>query len=155
MVIALRGRRDVEGHGQRRSRQIGGVEGRQANRSFTAGFNVGLQGPDLRLAGVELVSVTAESRLNDYFPAQSAESVLERIASEVGDPAQESTRGLYTEQVRRTPDGLGPMRDYKPHHWGKDQTPRPPSPASPTRQTRLTRAVAAVKEIPVSIREEG
>ena len=109
----------------------------------------------LALAGVELVSVTPESRLNDYFSYQSAESVLERIASEVGDPAHEPTRGLYTEQVRRTPDGLGPMRDYKPHHWGKEQTPRTAPAVSPTRQSRLTRAVAAVQEIPVSIREEG
>ena len=110
----------------------------------------------LSLAGMELVSVTPESRLNDYFSYQSAESVLERIACEVGEPARESTRGLYTEQVRRTPEGLGPMRDFKPHHWNKEPPPpRPTTPPGPTKHERLHRAVAAIPDVPVSIREEG
>ena len=110
----------------------------------------------IALAGLELISVTPGSRLNDYFSYQSVESVLDRIESEIGDPAQESTRGLYTEQVRRSPDGLGPMRDFKPHHWNKDsQVPRSVTPAGPTRQERMTRAAAELGDIPVSIQEVG
>ncbi len=110
----------------------------------------------MSLAGMELISVTPESRLNDYFSYQTAESVLERIASEIGEPALEPTRGLYTEQVRRTPEGLGPMRDFKPHHWNKEPPPqRPTTPASPSKHERLHRAVAAIPDVPVSIREEG
>ncbi len=110
----------------------------------------------MSLAGMELVSVTSDSRLNDYFSFQSAESVLNRIASEVGEPENEPTRGLYTEQLRRTPEGLGPMRDFKPHHWNKEpQLPRPAAPTGPTKHERLHRAVAAIPDVPVSIREEG
>lgn len=110
----------------------------------------------MSLAGLELISVTPASRLNDYFSYQSAESVLERIASEIGEPTREPTRGLYTEQVLRTPEGLGPMRDFKPHHWNKEpQPPRTATPTGPTRHERLARAVAAIPDIPVSIREEG
>ncbi len=110
----------------------------------------------MSLAGMELVSVTPESRLNDYFSYQSAELVLERIASEIGEPAHEPTRGLYTEQVRRALEGLGPMRDFKPHHWNKEPpVPRPAPPPGPSKQERLARAVAAIPDIPVSIREEG
>ncbi len=110
----------------------------------------------MALAGMELVSVTPESRLNDYFSYQSVESVLERIATEIGEPAHEPTRGLYTEQVRRTLDGLGPMRDFKPHHWNKEPpAPRPSAPACPSKHERLQRAIAAIPDVPVSIREVG
>ena len=110
----------------------------------------------ISLAGMELISVTPDSRLNDYFSYQSADSVLDRIASEIGEPTREPTRGLYTEQVRRTPEGLGPMRDFKPHHWNKEpQPPRSATPAGLNKHERLARAVADIPDIPVSIREEG
>lgn len=110
----------------------------------------------LALAGMELISVTPESRLNDYFSYQPAESVLARIATEIGEPAHEPTRGLYTEQTRRTPEGLGPMRDFKPHHWNKEPpTPQPSAPTRPSKHERLQRAIAAIPDVPVSIREEG
>ena len=110
----------------------------------------------MALAGLELISVTPGSRLNDYFPYQSVDTVAKHVATEVGDPEQETTRGLYTEQVQRMPPGLGPMRDYKPHHWPK--TPansRGASPSQNARKQRLAQLAAQVKEIPVSIREEG
>ncbi len=110
----------------------------------------------MALAGLELISVTPGSRLNDFFPFQSVESVLKQISTDVGDPDQEHTRGLYTEQVQRTPPGLGPMRDYKPHHWPKSTaSSRTVSPAGPTRKERLAQVAAVVQDIPVSIREEG
>lgn len=110
----------------------------------------------MALAGLDLISVTPGSRLNDYFPYQSVDTVAKHVATEVGDPEQETTRGLYTEQVQRMPPGLGPMRDYKPHHWPK--TPansRGASPSQNARKQRLAQLAAQVKEIPVSIREEG
>lgn len=109
----------------------------------------------IALAGLELVSVTPDSRLNDYFPYVPAVDVIEQVHRDVGDPAREATRGLYTEQFRRCPEGLGPMRDFKPHHWNKESgTPRPAQ-APLTRQQRLGRIVEAVREVPVSIREQG
>jgi hypothetical protein len=109
----------------------------------------------MALAGLELVSVTPDSRLNDYFPYVPAEQVLEDIYTEIGSPVAEPTRGLYTEQVSRTPQGLGPMRDFKPHHWTKESGTARPAPSHPTRDQRLSRVAEAVREIPVSIREEG
>ena len=109
----------------------------------------------MALAGLELISVTPDSRLNDYFHYEPVERVLSRIQSEVGDPTSEPTRGLYTEQVSRTPTGLGPMRDFKPHNWTRDSAPAKPAPAPRTREQRLLRVAEAVQEIPVSIREDG
>ncbi len=110
----------------------------------------------MALAGLELISVTPGSRLNDYFPYQSVETVAKHIAAEVGDPQQETTRGLYTEQVQRVPPGLGPMRDYRPHHWPKTSVnSRAASPSHLSRKERLAQLAAEVKDIPVSIREEG
>lgn len=109
----------------------------------------------LALAGLELISVTPDSRLNDYFHYEPVEHVLNRIQAEVGDPAREPTRGLYTEQVSRSPIGLGPMRDFKPHNWTRDPAAPKPAPAPVTREQRLDRVAAAVREIPVSIREDG
>jgi len=110
----------------------------------------------LTLAGMELISVTPGSRLNDYFPYVPVETILKNIVEEIGDPDQEPTRGLYTEQLLRTPEGLGPMRDYKPHHWQKvAPVPRSTTPVGPSRHERLAQVVARVRDIPVSIREEG
>jgi hypothetical protein len=50
------------------------------------------------------------------------EQVLREIAETVGDPARETTRGRYTTTGARGVEGLGPMRDFRPHHWPK--TPR-------------------------------
>jgi len=110
----------------------------------------------MALAGLELISVTPGSRLNDYFSYQSVDTVAKHIAAEIGDPDQETTRGLYTEQLQRIPPGLGPMRDYKPHHWPKTSAnSRAVSPSQNTRKQRLAQLAADVKEIPVSIREGG
>jgi hypothetical protein len=109
----------------------------------------------MTLAGLELISVTPDSRLNDYFRYEPVALVLSRIQSEIGNPANEPTRGLYTEQVLRTPEGLGPMRDFKPHNWSRDSAPAKPAPFPRTREQRLSRVANAVREIPVSIREDG
>uniref|UniRef100_A0A7C4LKH5 Uncharacterized protein n=1 Tax=Schlesneria paludicola TaxID=360056 RepID=A0A7C4LKH5_9PLAN len=51
--------------------------------------------------GLELVSVTPHSRLNDDFPYRPVQDVLRDIAATVGDPARESTRGCYTNAASR------------------------------------------------------
>ena len=110
----------------------------------------------LALAGMELISVTPGSRLNDYFSYVSVESVLDRIATEIGEPRNEPTRGLYSEQLRRTPEGLGPMRDFKPHHWHKaPRAPQATTPVRPTRHERFARAAAEIQDVAVPIGEEG
>lgn len=73
----------------------------------------------ISLAGVELVSVTPGSRLNDYFRYATPRQALEEIRRQIPDPSTESTRGLYHETTSRSPAGLGPMRDYLPHNWKK------------------------------------
>ena len=86
----------------------------------------------LSLAGVRLISVTPESRLNDYFPFVPVADVLEQIRREVGDPAGEPVRGLYTGTGPRQPEGLGPMRDFRPHNWPADRAAKPEPPRKRT-----------------------
>jgi hypothetical protein len=117
----------------------------------------------LALAGMELVSVTPTSRLNDYFEYRPATVVLEQIARDTGDPLSESTRGLYTGTGVRTPPGIGAMKDYRPHHWAKagagakqPDTRGNPKPAK-DRATprRLSDAVAELPEIHIGLAEIG
>jgi hypothetical protein len=123
----------------------------------------------LALAGMDLVSVTPQSRLNDYFPYRRAEDVLREIVEAVGNPALESTRGRYTLTGMRSPEGLGPMRDFRPHHSPKF------APAAPVRQgapvgipgrtasdvnrsaarSRLRQALDELPEIEVGLNELG
>lgn len=80
----------------------------------------------MSLAGLKLISVTPASRLNDYLPYESVESVCRRIGKSIGEPASEPVRGLYTGHVNRTLPDLGPMCDYRPHHWKTDAPQQPP-----------------------------
>ncbi|TWT35054.1 hypothetical protein KOR42_52700 [Thalassoglobus neptunius] len=75
---------------------------------------------NMSLAGLELVSVTPGSRLNDSFPTTTVEAAVTHIRSNVGNPAAEQTRGRYTEECSRTPLDVGPMRDFRPHFWKSD-----------------------------------
>jgi hypothetical protein len=125
----------------------------------------------LSLAGLELVSVTSESRLNEYFPYRAADDVLADLGATVGRPDEEPTQGLYTRVGTRTPAGIAPMRDLKPHHWKRkreapaecaaERTPeanrRPDSDAGvgASVRRRVTAALAAVPETRVCINEEG
>ena len=120
----------------------------------------------LSLAGIELVSVTPESRLNDYFRSVAAADAIEEIGASVGNPAAEPTRGLYTQVQSRQPAGLGPMRDLKPHHWKAKGQPggddKPPAARSSSQdrsragvKQRVMAAIDRVPETPVHINEEG
>jgi hypothetical protein len=72
----------------------------------------------LGLAGLRLVSVTPESRLNAFFPYRDTSEVLAEIRERAGDPAMEPVVGVYTGTLER-PVPREPMRDFRPHHWGK------------------------------------
>ena len=84
----------------------------------------------LSLSGLELISVTPDSRLNDHFPIRSVEDAVQDILYDVGDPAAESTRGMYTCPSRPRERPLAPMRDVPPHHWNSARAPQqhPPIP---------------------------
>jgi hypothetical protein len=82
----------------------------------------------LALCGLELLSVTPHSRLNDYFPFVPVENALRRVLEENGDPSTEATLGRYTQASLRGPEDRIPMRDYRPHNWplpGKATSPEP------------------------------
>lgn len=114
----------------------------------------------IALAGLELISVTPRSRLNDCFPFHEATVVLDSVHQITGDPAREITRGRYTQSLNRTAGTLGPMRDFPPHFWETgNPPPAAPPPAAPPRPSasrhRLRTALAALPEIPVDLNEQG
>ncbi len=75
----------------------------------------------MAIAGMQLISVTPGSRLNDYFPFFSVENVIKEIHGRVGDPLKEPVRGQYHVKGPRLPEGTGPMRDFRPHNWPVDR----------------------------------
>ncbi len=65
----------------------------------------------LATAGLQLISVTPHSRLNDYFPYVPARKVIGFVDRFVGSPVRELTRGLGTRQEPRLPPLRGIMQD--------------------------------------------
>ncbi|MCA8994876.1 MAG: hypothetical protein KDA88_23060 [Planctomycetaceae bacterium] len=81
----------------------------------------------MALAGLQLISSTPDSRLNDYFPFQPVEEVIADIDQEIGNLRSETTTGRYTSSESRQPAGLMPMRDFSPHNWNTPAAkPSPP-----------------------------
>jgi hypothetical protein len=121
----------------------------------------------MSLAGLELISVTPDSRLNDCFAYIRIDETLTEIQSEVGDPSAEPTRGRYSQSQARLPDGLSPMKDFPPHNWKRRGEPprtepkpqRHPHPQAATPARGAARRGAAppdaLPEIPVYIDERG
>lgn len=68
----------------------------------------------LASAGLQLISVTPRSRLNHFFEFQPVEEALDQIRLEVGDPAREPTRGLYTQAAQRSAASPAWMKDVMP-----------------------------------------
>ncbi len=130
---------------------------------FRVGQYLRLARQAMSLAGLSITSVTPHSRLNDYFRYEPIEQVFARLATSIGDPAKESTAGLYTEKNNRKPTHLGPMRDFRPHFWPEKTNPcqNQPAPnpsAAPNRQNpqmRLQDAIRNLPEIAVPINEVG
>jgi len=117
----------------------------------------------MSLAGLELISVTPGSRLNDFFPFRQADDVVDELLRRVGDPRTETTRGRYSQEKPST-CGIGPMRDFKPHNWPAGA--RSPTPAGKAdleggdrvRTAGIERVRAALDELPeiaVAIDEVG
>jgi hypothetical protein len=78
----------------------------------------------LSRCGVELISVTPDSRLNAFFPYRPVSDVIAEIHQSVGNPALESTVGCYAQQGATWVAHLEPMRDIKPPNWpGGPHTP--------------------------------
>jgi hypothetical protein len=77
----------------------------------------------MALAGLQLISVTPHSRLNDYFPYVSCRRALEQIRRNVGSPGDEPVQGLYRQTTQRQPRLSGPMRDFRPHNWSRQGRP--------------------------------
>lgn len=65
-------------------------------------------------AGLELISVTPRSRLNDCFPYRSAAAVCERLAQQCGHIDTEREAGRYSLKGPRMPAVQWPMRDVPP-----------------------------------------
>ncbi|MAT14606.1 MAG: hypothetical protein CMJ46_04975 [Planctomyces sp.] len=68
----------------------------------------------MSLAGLRLISVTPHSRLNDYFPVMSIDEAAAEIKQTTGDPALETTAGLYQQLTDRRGTFRSPMRDFRP-----------------------------------------
>lgn len=64
--------------------------------------------------GLEIISATPGSRLNDYFEYQTVDSVCKKLERDYGNERLESERGRYSSTGPRIPAGVGPMRDYPP-----------------------------------------
>jgi hypothetical protein len=112
----------------------------------------------MALAGLQLVSVTPGSRLNDFFPYRPAEDVLRDLRQSVGNPATEPTLGQY---ARERPNASSiPMRDFKPHNWGTAAQGKRRGSAvgdggRDVRVNRLRDAMADLAETPVGLDEIG
>ncbi|MFV0445867.1 MAG: hypothetical protein ACK5Q5_20000 [Planctomycetaceae bacterium] len=111
----------------------------------------------LALAGLELVSVTPVSRLNDHFPCCDVETASQDILSTAGDPSQERATGRYTRPVRQFARELTPMRDFSPHNWSRKTTAADPAvPAEDVHhhdkhKARLRAALADLPEVAVRL----
>ena len=79
----------------------------------------------LATAGVELVSATPVSRLNDAFPVRDVASLVAELKAELGDRAAETERGRYARDDARLPKLLCPMKDVPPFVRAADAESKP------------------------------
>lgn len=115
----------------------------------------------MALAGLRLISVTPESRLNDAFEYSDVALALDSVHQLVGDPRCESTPGRYTGKESRQPTGLAPMRDFPPHNWPRLKADRQAAIQPPNQQRaarppgenrkRFREALADPPEVPVPL----
>lgn len=78
---------------------------------------------NMSAAGLQLISATTCSRLNDFFPVQSVSEIRHRICQEIGNPTQEQTLGRYTKTESRSAPIKGQMVDFQPPSWAKKPAP--------------------------------
>ncbi|MEZ6047058.1 MAG: hypothetical protein R3C11_16040, partial [Planctomycetaceae bacterium] len=128
----------------------------------------------MSLAGLQLISVSPVSRLNDYFPVMSLEEAVQEIKADVGDPAQEQTEGLYRQLSDRRAAFWGPMHDYRPPVNPNDRREKPdidalnagkeflveqegfdPVRNKETQRERVRDEVRKMMEEPLELQEEG
>lgn len=66
-------------------------------------------------AGLDIISVTPHSRLNDFFPYRPVRRVLRDIDAATGSLASASLRGKYQTMDFAPPARFGPIEDVPPH----------------------------------------
>ena len=88
---------------------------RQSRRAFSA-------------AGLELVSVTPGSRLNEFLPYAEASAAAASLHDVWGDVRRETERGRYAAAGPRLPQGVGPMRDIPPPRRDRKPDAKPKEP---------------------------
>lgn len=97
------------------------------------------------LNGLQLVSCTPGSRLNDYFPYVSPFDAAKRIMDDVGDPAKELSVGAYSKDEK--PGAHLPFhKDLDPYGW-KEQPKGNPDPKAA--------AVGGPVDVPVADKREA
>lgn len=103
-------------------------------------------------AGLRLVSVTPNSRLNDDFVYESVSDVLDQIGESVGDWRREPTQGRYTETENRGKSGIGPMKDFLPHYQNeslnREENAGPAFPKPPRCPAELPELAVDINESP-------
>lgn len=83
----------------------------------------------IALAGLSIVSVTPDSRLNRFFNYIPLDQAVEQIHALTGDPRAETCKGRYTSKGAPPPAQAAPMKDFPPHNWhNKETPPQPPAP---------------------------
>lgn len=107
----------------------------------------------MSLAGLRLVSVTPNSRLNDFFPYRTLSEAIGEITQACGDPATETTRGRYRQTDTRLPDSATKMRDFTPLHWPSGTGPSRKT-APPAVKNKTSRA-KQMQQTDVIVEEEG
>ncbi|MFN0196412.1 MAG: hypothetical protein ACKVT0_06685 [Planctomycetaceae bacterium] len=68
-------------------------------------------------AGLEIVSVTPQSRLNDVFAYRPIRKVLHEIESSIGTTSPATLRGCYQNIDSTVPSRYGPLEDVAPYRW--------------------------------------
>lgn len=104
----------------------------------------------LATAGLQLISVTPASRLNDYFSYRSVTETLDEIHLSIGNPAAEETSGKYRGLSQSKPLNIGPMKDFRPHFWESRQSTKLPSlkSSSPPKPPELPEIAVHLRENP-------
>jgi hypothetical protein len=105
----------------------------------------------MALAGLELISATPHSRLNDFFPFQTVNEVIDGVRRRVGDPRIETTRGKYSQSAK--PTAAVAMKDFKPHGWSDGRHTSRTTAAE--NRARLAAAIDDLPEFEVPLNEEG
>ncbi|MEX0725313.1 MAG: hypothetical protein WD065_03530, partial [Planctomycetaceae bacterium] len=77
-------------------------------------------------AGLQIISVTPHSRLNDLFAYRPIRQVLREINLQIGPVAPTTLRCQYQKIDAPAPSRYGPIEDVMPHRWNRNAAPALP-----------------------------